>query len=431
MLKNYSTKSHALLNQRISLVEEKIDNSETWQSLKKNVELYSDHDPAELAQNEDFWKEVRKSYSLHENFINLNHGSINPMPIPVADALTAYTNLSNELPGYWFFEGFQPQKEKIRQRLANLVGVSVEELSLQRNTSTAIETVIMGLPLNRGDEIILSRQDYPTLNYAWRQREQYEGIVLKWIDVPMPSTDNEKLARAYLDVLSDKTKVIQVMHLFNWNGQLMPLKEICQNLKDSSIEILGDGAHIPAHLKVNVNEMGVDYWGASLHKWLSAPIGTGILTVKKDKIQKVKPMMASEHPDSDDIRKFETIGIYNSPLEMTVHRALDYLELLGLDNKTSRLQYLKNYALHKLSEIKGVQIHTPLESEFSGALGLFSVEGISPSEVQEKLFKTYQIYTVGFEYSGINGVRISPNIYHGTRDLDKLVEAVFSISKNG
>ncbi len=430
MMKNYSTKSHLKLADRISQLESKTDHSELWVTLKKNLtEIAKDKSPEELAQEEFYWREVRSSYVLHENFINLNHGTINPMPIPVKETLVDYLELCNELPGYWFFEGFREQKEKIRQRLAKLVGVSPDELSLQRNTSSAIETVIMGYPLEAGDEVILSHQDYPTLVYAWQQREKYDGISLKWVDVQMPGNNKKALIEPYLNAVSSKTKLIQVMQLFNWNGQIIPLEDLCTELKDSGVEVLGDGAHIPGHLQINITKTGVDYWGASLHKWLSAPIGTGILTVKRDKIERIVPLMAAETPHSDDIRKFETFGIHNSPLEMTISRALDYLELVGLDNKTHRLHFLKNYALDRLEEIKKVDTHTVRDREFSAGLGMFSIEGMKPAEVQEKLFNDYCIYTVGFEYGGLAGVRISPNIYHSLKELDRLIEAVAEIAR--
>ncbi len=425
----YKTEKHRQMEAKLTDIEEKLQNDKTWQQFKNKIQDYSNHDVSAIVENEDYWKIIRSAYVLDDAILNINHGSINTMPWIVNEALTAYSDLCNELPGYWFFEGFNEEKEKLRKRLANLVGMDAEEVSIQRNTSTAMETIIFGLPLNPGDEVILSNQDYPTLVYAWKQREKYEGIKLHWIDIPMPTENPELLINAYTEQVNSKTKVIQLMQMFNWNGQLIPIEKISNELEGSGVEIVVDGAHMPAHLPVNVSADGSHYWGASLHKWLSAPVGTGIMTIRKDLISKVRPMMAAAEPESNDIRKFETFGIYNMPLELATLTALDFLHLIGLERKATRLHFLKNYCLEKLSDIPGVSTHSPMSKEFSGALGLFSVKNLSPQELQETLFKEFNIYTVGFEYAGISGVRISPNIYHSIHEMDYLIESVFKISK--
>ena len=425
----YLTEKHQQMEDKLIAIEKKLQSDKAWQKFKKKLLAYSDSSPEQVVMNEDFWHLIRTAYDLDDSVLNINHGSINAMPKIVHKALKAYTDLCNQLPGYWFFEGFKAEKERLRTRLAKLVGVDSEEVSIQRNTSTAMETIIFGIPLKSGDEVILSHQDYPTLVYAWKQREKYDGIKLKWINIPMPSENQDDLVKAYTAQISSQTKVIQIMQMFNWNGQLIPVEKISKALNGSGIELVVDGAHLPAHLPVYVNTDGSHYWGASLHKWLSAPVGTGIMTIQKDLISKVRPMMAAPDPESDDIRKFETFGIYNMPLELASNTALDFLHLIGLERKTARLHYLQNYCLQKLAEIRGLSTHSPMNKNFSGALGLFSMKNIKPSELQQILFKEYNIYTVGFEYAGISGVRISPNIYHSIREMDFLVEAVFKISK--
>ncbi|TVQ45709.1 MAG: aminotransferase class V-fold PLP-dependent enzyme [Saprospirales bacterium] len=425
----YKTEKHSRMEVKLTDIEEKLQKDKSWQQFKKNIEDYSNSKVNQLAEDENFWKIVRSAYVLDNGVLNINHGSINTMPKIVNEALLAYSNLCNQLPGYWFFEGFNQEKEKLRSRLANLVGADTEEVSIQRNTSTAMETIIFGLPLNVGDEVVLSNQDYPTLVYAWKQREKYDGIKLHWIDIPMPTENPELLIKAYTEKLNSKTKVLQIMQMFNWNGQLIPIEKISRKLEGSGIELVVDGAHLPAHLPVNVSTDGSQYWGASLHKWLSAPVGTGMMTIKKELISKVRPMMGAADPESNDIRKFETFGIYNMPLELATLTALDFLELIGLERKAARLHYLKNYCLEKLSDIPGVSTHSPMSKEFSGALGLFSLKTISPQQLQQTLFKEYNIYTVGFEYAGISGVRISPNIYHSINEMDYFIDSVLKISK--
>jgi len=425
----YSTENHSQMENALIAIDEKLDNDQAWQKFKENLLPYKNVSLEHIVKEEEFWKLIRTTYKLEGPVININHGTINPMPEIVSKALSAYTELCNQLPGYWFFEGFKGEKERLRSRLAHLVGVDTEEVSVQRNTSTAMETIIFGIPLNAGDEVILSHQDYPTLIYAWKQREKYEGIKLNWIDVPMPTENPEILVKAFTEKINSQTKVIQIMQMFNWNGQIIPIEKISKKLEGSGIELIVDGAHLPAHLLTNVRKDGSHYWGASLHKWLSAPVGTGIMTIQKDLIPKVRPMMGALDPESGDIRKFETFGIYNIPLELATLKALDFLEIIGIKRKTARLHFLKSYCLERLAEIKGVNIHSPLSIDFSCGLGLFSLNNISPTDLQKILFKEFNIYTVGFDYAGISGVRISPNIYHSISEMDYLVDSVFKISK--
>lgn len=412
------------LSNRLSAVDEMIKKSPTWQKLEKITSEVKSVPAKDLATYEDFWEKIRKTAYEPFDYTNLNHGSINSMPIPVILAQAEFTRLANELPGYWFFEGFSESKELLRKRLAQLVGVDSEELSIQRNTSTAMETAIFGMPLNKGDEVILSRQDYPTLVNAWKQREKFEQIKLIWVDVPLPSESPELLTSPYLNTITYKTRAIQVMEMFNWNGQIVPVKKIADEIKSSDIRLFVDGAHIPGQLGCAVSHNACDYWAASLHKWVSAPIGTGVLTVKKELIPETRPMLASSDANSGDIRKFENFGIHNTPIDLAIHTALDFLELIGLEKKRERLFYLKNYALKKLSEVKGVAIKTSLSSDYGCALGMFSVEGIPSAILGEKLFEQFGIYTVAPVWGGLDGVRISPNISNSKKNLDRLVEAV-------
>ncbi len=418
------------IESRVIAIEENIRESDTWRRLEQVCSEAGETDPAQLARDEDFWDLIARSiYEPEGPFLNLNHGSINTMPIPVIRAQEAYTRLCNELPGYWFFEGFNTHREKLRAKLAVLLRTNPEEVSIQRNTSSAMETAIFGIPISEGDEVILSKQDYPTLVYAWKQREIYDGVKLKWVDVPLPSEDDDALIQPYLKAITEKTRVIQVMEMFNWNGQIVPVEKLRDKIGNHDIALLVDGAHIPGQLPVNLEKAAYTYWGASLHKWISGPVGTGVLSVRKDWISRTKPLFGASDPRSDDIRKYENFGIHNTPKDLALHTAIDLFNLIGEENKRQRLHYLKNYALERLSEIKKVQIKTSLKPQYSCALGMFSINDMPSEVVGHMLFDQYKIYNVAPVWGGLDGVRISPNIYHSTADMDRLVEAVNKIAK--
>lgn len=319
-------------------------------------------------------------------------------------------------------------REPLRRRLADLAGCDAEELAINRNASEALETVIFGLRLKAGDEVVLSKQDYPNMINAWKQREKRDGIVLKWVNHNLPSEDAKLLTESYTREFTPRTKVVQITHVINWNGQVLPSKMIADAAHQKGIEVLIDGAHSFAHLEYNIPDLGGDYFGTSLHKWLSAPFGSGLLWVKKEKIANLWPMLAAPDPESPDIRKFEALGTRNFPIEHAIGEAIDFQEMIGNKRKQLRLWYLKNYWTTRAREFKGVSIGTPVAAEWSGAIGLLQIAGKTPAEISSALFTKYRIHTVAIEWENIIGVRITPHVYTSIKDLDLLLKGIKEIA---
>jgi selenocysteine lyase/cysteine desulfurase len=390
-------------------------------------------DAMQLASDEDFWYYVRNSYTVSPNIINLNNGGVSPQPKIVQDTFENYNRMSNEAPSYYMWRILDKGREGMRQKMAELAGCSPDELAFNRNATEALATVIYGLTLKPGDEVVLTKQDYPNMIHAWKQREKRDGIKLVWLDLKLPIEDDVTIVSAFENAVTSKTKVVHITHIVNWIGQILPSAKIaaaCRK-KNSNLEVLVDGAHSFAHLDYKIPELGGDYFGTSLHKWLCAPFGNGLLWVKKEKIAGLYPIFSNDKPDGDDIKKFETLGTRSFPTEQATGVALNFHNGIGSKRKEERLRYLKNYWANKAKDIKGVKIQTSFKPEYACALALFSIEGKKPSEVEVFLFDNHKIHTVGIEWElgSISGVRVTPHVYTSIDDLDRLVEAIDKCAK--
>jgi len=386
--------------------------------------------PGTAARDEDFWYWVQQSFTASPNIMNLNNGGVCPQPKVVQDAFETYNRISNEGPAYYMWQVVGEGREIVRKSLADLAGCSPEEIAIQRNTTEALETIIFGLDLKKGDEVVLTKQDYPNMINAWKQREKRDGIVLKWINLPQPIEDDDQIVKLYVDAFTSKTKIIEIMHMINWTGQILPAKKLAREAHKRGIEVLLDSAHTFAHIDFNIPDTECDYFGTSLHKWLYAPFGTGVLYVKKEKITKVWPLTAPSDPKSDNIRKFEAMGTRSFPAELAIGKAIDFHYMIGSKRKEERLRYLKNYWMERINEIPGVKFFTSFKPEYACGLGNFAIEGIDPADIQKDLFNKHKIYTITIKWENINGIRVTPNLYTTTRNLDTFVNAVKSIVKD-
>jgi len=383
----------------------------------------------ELASNEDFWYQVKQAFTVSSNIVNLNNGGVSPSPKVVQDAVERYNQLSNEAPSYYMWRTLNRGKEGLRKKLAKLAGVSPNTIAINRNASEALETVIFGLRLQRGDEVVLTKQDYPNIINAWKQRALRDGIVLKFLSFDFPIENKEEIVNRFKNAFSSKTKVVNITHMINWVGQILPVNEIAAEARKKGIEVLVDGAHSFAHLNFKVSDLDCDYFGTSLHKWLCAPFGSGMLYVKKEKIKKLYPLFAAEEPEGEDIKKFEALGTRSLAIEQAIGQAIDFHDWIGAERKEKRLQYLKNYWAEQLMKIPKVTLHTSLRLEYACGIGLFSIENKPALEVSNFLFKKHQIHTVAIKRENIHGVRVAPNVYTTTKDLDRFVDAIKELVK--
>ena len=381
-----------------------------------------------MAQNEDYWSVIQQAYSVNPDLINLNNGGVSPSPIVVQQAVERYNQLANEGPSYYMWGILDQGREPLREKLARLAGAHPGEIAIDRNSTEALNTIIYGLPLKSGDEVIGTRQDYPNMIQAYRQRAERDGIVYKQISFDFPIEDDDKIVKAFEEAITPRTKLLHVTHIINWLGQIMPVQKICDMAHARGIEVIVDGAHSFGLLDFKIPELHCDYFGTSLHKFLSAPIGSGMMWVKSDKIEKIWPLTCNGTPHSADIRKFESLGTRSFPIEQGIGEAVNFHEGIGSKRKEERIRYLKDYWATKVQGIPKVKLHTSLNPKYSCAICGVTIDGMTPGELNTALFNQYKIHAVGIVVENISCVRVTPHVYTTLADLDKLVQAIRTLA---
>ncbi len=376
----------------------------------------------------DFWRQIRAAFAASPTLINLNNGGVCPAPRAALDALDYYNRMCNEAPSYYMWRILDQDREPLRQGLAELAGADPEEIAINRNATEALNTIIFGLNLRAGDEVVLSHFDYPNMMNAWKQREKRDGIRLSWVDLRLPSEDEEYLVNAYVSRFTPKTRIVHLTHVINWCGQILPVRRIADAAHARGIEVIVDGAHSFALLDYRIPDLGADYFGTSLHKWLCAPFGNGMLWIRRDKIANVWALLSNDKPDGDNIRKFESLGTRSFPVEMATGYSLDLHNLIGTARKQQRLHHLKNYWMERVREVPGIRFYTSLDPRWGCAIGTFGIEGLSGNDISEALFREAKIHTVPIVWQNIDGVRVTPNVYTMESDLDRLVHAIRRIA---
>jgi len=396
-----------------------------WEKVYQKAEGLT---PQELAADEDYWSVIQQAYTVNPNMVNLNNGGVSPSPRVVQEAVERFNKLSNEAPSYYMWRILDQGREPVRYKLATLAGCSPDEIAINRNATEALNTVIFGYPFKAGDEVIGTKQDYPNMIQAYRQRALRDGIVYTQLSFDFPIEDDNTIVAAFEKAITPRTKLIHITHIINWVGQIMPVKKIAAMAHARGIEVLVDGAHSFGLLDFKIPDLECDYFGTSLHKFLSAPIGSGMLWIRKDKIEKIWPLLCNDKPLSNDIRKFETLGTRSFPIEQGIGEAVNFHMAIGAKRKEERVRYLKNYWATKAAQIPGVKIHTSLKDKYACGICGVTIDGMTPAALDGALYTNYKIHTVGIVWENISCVRITPHVYTRIEDLDKLVTALTEIA---
>ena len=396
-----------------------------WEKVYQKAEGLT---PQELAADEDYWSVIQQAYTVNPNMVNLNNGGVSPSPRVVQEAVERFNKLSNEAPSYYMWRILDQGREPVRYKLATLAGCSPDEIAINRNATEALNTVIFGYPFKAGDEVIGTKQDYPNMIQAYRQRALRDGIVYTQLSFDFPIEDDNTIVAAFEKAITPRTKLIHITHIINWVGQIMPVKKIAAMAHARGIEVLVDGAHSFGLLDFKIPDLECDYFGTSLHKFLSAPIGSGMLWIRKDKIEKIWPLLCNDKPLSNDIRKFETLGTRSFPIEQGIGEAINFHMAIGAKRKEERVRYLKNYWATKAAQIPGVKIHTSLKDKYACGICGVTIDGMTPAALDGALYTNYKIHTVGIVWENISCVRITPHVYTRIEDLDKLVTALTEIA---
>ena len=387
--------------------------------------------PEQAAMDEDFWFEIQRAFSVTRGITNLNNGGVSPSPRIVTEALARYIWEQEDATAYTMWQILEPQSETIRTGLAEIFGCDREEIAITRNASESLEILLMGMDFKSGDEVLTTTQDYPRMLTTLRQRERREGLVLKMIKIPIPPNNLDEITDAFTKAITKKTKVILISHMVNITGQIIPVKAICELARSKGIEVIVDGAHTFAHFDFKQSDLQCDYFGTSLHKWLYAPKGTGLLFVKKDKIEKLWPLMAAEKTQATDVRKFEEIGTHSAAPKLAIGEAILFHKGLGPKRKEARLRYLSRYWMNKVKDLPNVRFHTSFDNRMSCGIATVEIVGIEPPTLTSYLFDKHRIFTTPIVHDEFKGVRITPNVYTTLGELDRFCDAIETVTKKG
>ena len=386
---------------------------------------------ADAATDEDFWFSIQQAFNCTRSIVNLNNGGVSPSPRIVTEAFVRYTWEQEDVPPYTMWQILEPQSETVRAGLAGLFGCDPEELAIVRNASEGLEACLFGLDLKPGDEILTTTQDYPRMLTTIRQRQMREGIVMKQVKYPTPPRTLQQITDAIEQGITPRTKVILISHVIFLTGQITPVRAICDLARSRNIECIVDGAHSFAHLDFALKDVQCDYFGSSLHKWLYAPKGTGLLFVKREKIEKVWPLMAAEQKQRADIRKFEEIGTHSAAMRLAIGEAILFHQGVGSKRKEARLRYLRSYWADKLKNLPNVRFHTSFDADQSCGIGLVEIVGVDPAAITTYLMDAHKIFTVAINHDEFMGNRITPNIYTSLSELDRFCDVMETIARKG
>lgn len=384
--------------------------------------------PAVLAQDEKFWSTIREQYLLKPDYINLENGYYNFIPQPLVEKFVEHFRHIN-YHGSWYMRNFSvSDKAKLVEKLAGVVGCSAEELAITRNTTESLDIVIAGRNWQPGDETIMAEQDYGTIVAAMKHVSSRFGVINKIVSVPnLPSSD-EEIVKLYENAITPKTKFILVSHMINITGQILPIRKICDMAHAHGVEVCVDGAHAIAHFKFKIADLNCDYYGSSLHKWLSTPLGAGLLYVKKEKIPGIWPLIIGGEKDPYKMQRISHMGTHPAHTTLTISDAIDYYNMIGPERKEARLRYLQQYWTARVRKLPKIIINTPEDSNRACGIANVGIEGIQPKDLAKRLMDEYKIFTVGIDSANVYGCRITPNVYTTTAELDVLINALKKMS---
>jgi selenocysteine lyase/cysteine desulfurase len=391
------------------------------------VDKFQHVHPQLLEKDEAFWQGVRGQYLLKPDYINLENGYYCFIPQPTLDAYLQHIREVNRQGSYYMRTVQVDNKKKVLEKLAGVAGCAADEIALTRNTTESLDTVINGIDWKAGDEAIMAEQDYGSIVNMFKLMEKRYGIIRKVVSVPnLPATD-EEIVNIYQQAITPRTRLLLVSHMVNITGQILPIRKICDMAHARGVEVLVDGAHTFAHIKFAIPDLGCDYFGASLHKWLSTPLGAGILYVRKDKQAGLWALMADWNL-KDDITHLAHTGTHPVATDLAIIDAIDYYHTLGVERKEARLRYLQNYWSRQVRDVKNIVLNTPADPERACGIANVGIATMKPADLAKTLLDKYKIWTVAIDGAGVQGCRITPNVYTTPDELDQLVAALRALA---
>jgi isopenicillin-N epimerase len=404
--------------------------NDTLDILEKLVVQVSKHADV-AAQDEDFWSQVQSAFTLDRNTVNFNNGGCSPSPRVVQEAMQRQLDFSNQAPSNYMWRILEPEVESVRVGLARVFSCDPEELAITRNASESLANLIMGFDLRAGDQILTTNLDYPRVIMDIQQRERRDGVQMVQVKLPAVTKNLSDLIEPIQDAITPRTKLICIPQVSFLNGQIFPVCEIVELARKHLIPVVVDGAHAFVQYQFDNRDLNCDFYATSLHKWLMAPIGTGFMYVRKDRIKDVWSLMASNDSQKDNIRKFEEIGTHPAANHNAIAEALAFHDMMGLARKEARLRYLRKRWTDRLRELPKVKYATNLDPRHSCAITTVGIDGISPGDLGAWLLAKHSIFVTGIDSPVVKGIRVTPNVYSTVQEIDRFADAMIVAATKG
>lgn len=386
----------------------------------------------QTAGDESEWERIRAQYPAQEPFLNLNNAAVSPPPVVVQEAMVDAYRFISRNPDYNMWSRLDAALPAIKRELAELIDCAPEEIALNRNSSEGLSTAIFGIPLNKGDQVLISPWDYPSVCAGWFQRQQREGIAVINCAFDLMDSD-EDIIDTYVAAMTPFTRVLQLTHMYHWNGRVLPIKRLCEIARERDIITIVDGAQTFAQMQVSFRQLDCEFFVTSLHKWLGAPVGNGMLIVNKRRIEQTWPLLAPFDQPAVHIDKFDhwNLGTYNSAIQAAIAPAIEFHKTIGARRMHARLRELTRYWVGLAQDIPGFRLQTFTDTDSFGAISLFSIDNLDMRRLERDLRDNHQVHVKYRTVKYVEGLRVSPHIYMLKRDLDTFVTALRNAVEEG
>jgi selenocysteine lyase/cysteine desulfurase len=399
-----------------------------WDALANEFKTVSYRSAESLAADKEFWNRIREKYLLKPDYINLENGYYNFIPQPTLERYIQHIRDVNYQGSYYMRTVQWENKKKMAAKLAAIAGCGTDELIVTRNTTESLDLVIAGQTWQSGDEAVMAIQDYGAMLDMFDQVAERHGVILKKISIPNHPKSDEEIVSLYEQAITPKTKLLMVCHMINITGQILPIRKICDMAHAKGVKVMVDGAHAFAHIQYKISELNCDYYGTSLHKWMSVPLGAGFLYVRKGEAPKLWPLLGDRLP-KEDVYRLNHTGTHPCATDLTIADAIDFFNMIGADKKEARLRFLKDYWTSRVKGNTKIILNTPLDATRSCGIANVGVKGMTPGTLAKRLLDEHKVYTVPIDYANVQGCRITPNVYTTTDELDQFVKALHMLSE--
>lgn len=397
----------------------------SWMAFSQKVAAAS-----RAGDGESFWRMVKSQFPLEDGLIYMNAANVCPASRPVLDRHQEYLRDFQSNPAFQNREKYGAMRERMRGKIASMLRVSADEIAITRNTSEGSNTIVQGLDLKPGDEVVITDQNHPSNNDSWKVRARRVGFTVKVVPVPIPAKSADALYTGIESAITPKTRVVSVTHVLNTTGAMYPAQRIGEMARRRGIYFHLDGAQSFGAIDVNLAEIGCDSYSTSAHKWPMGPLEAGILYIRGEHIARMWPAIvtAGWADNLKGARKFEVYGQRDDPRVVSLEAAIDFLQMIGMPRVEARLRELVTHAKTELRRVPGVTLKTDVEADVSGGVIKFTLSQMPLKRAYDTLWERNRMAIALTPGGDASGLRWSPHIYNSPEEIDRAVAAVRALA---